>query len=104
LNIISHSGAVNSEFEQLYSKGTAIYGCTKSEFTGANLRFGILQIVIIQFILPKFFGPHNEQERWWFKIKMLPKANSHSTQDALLPLNEAPGENSCYQEQAQALL
>jgi hypothetical protein len=40
-NIISHSWAVNSEFGQLYSKATAKYGCTKSELTGANQRFGI---------------------------------------------------------------
>jgi hypothetical protein len=42
-------------------------------------------------ILAKFFHAHNEHEAWWFKLKILPKSNSHPTQDVLLPLDEAPG-------------
>jgi hypothetical protein len=50
-SIIYHSGAANSDFWQLSSKGTAIHGCTKSELTGASLWFGILLFVSMQNIL-----------------------------------------------------
>jgi hypothetical protein len=45
-------------------------------------------------ILDKFFHAHDEHETWWFKLKILPRLNSHPTQDVLLPLDEAPGEYS----------
>jgi hypothetical protein len=40
----------------------------------------------------KFFHAHDEHKAWWFKIKITPKAKSHSTDDALSPLDECPGE------------
>jgi hypothetical protein len=43
-------------------------------------------------ILAKFFHAHDGHEAWWFKLKIVPKLNSHPTQDVLSPLNEAPGE------------
>jgi hypothetical protein len=52
----------------------------------------VVQIGIMQSILAKFLHAHNEYEAWWFKIQILPKANSHPTQDVLSPLDEAPGE------------
>jgi hypothetical protein len=43
-------------------------------------------------ILAKFFHAHDGHEAWWFKLKIIPKLNSHPTQDVLSPLDEAPGE------------
>jgi hypothetical protein len=45
----------------------------------------------MQSILGKFLWAHDKHEAWWFKHKILPKSDSHSTKDALLPLDEAPG-------------
>jgi hypothetical protein len=48
----------------------------------------------MQSILAKFLRAHDGHEAWWFKLKILPKVDSHSTKDALSPLDEAPGEYS----------
>jgi hypothetical protein len=39
-------------------------------------------------ILAKFLRAHQHHEAWWFKIKIVPKADSN----ALSPPDEAPGE------------
>jgi hypothetical protein len=65
----------------LYSNATATNGCTKSELTGANERFGI-------------FRANDEHKAWWFKIKIMPKAKSCSIDDALSSLDECPVEYS----------
>jgi hypothetical protein len=42
MKAISNSGAANLVFEQLYSNGTAIHGCTKNELGGSIFRgFGL---------------------------------------------------------------
>jgi hypothetical protein len=44
-------------------------------------------------ILADFFRAHHQHEAWWYKIKITPKVASHSTNDALLPQDEAPDEH-----------
>jgi hypothetical protein len=39
-------------------------------------------------ILAKFLRTHQQHEAWWFKIKIVPNADSNAT----LSLDEAPGE------------
>jgi hypothetical protein len=43
-------------------------------------------------ILANFFRAHHQHQAWWYKLKITPQVASHSTKDALLPLDEAPGE------------
>jgi hypothetical protein len=81
----------NSEPRQLRSKATATYGCTKSELTGAIEQFGILLLKMIESILVKFFRAHDEQEAWWFKVKITPKSTLRCSDDALSALDECPG-------------
>jgi hypothetical protein len=44
-------------------------------------------------ILADFFRAHHQHEAWWYKIKITPKVASHSSNDALLPQDEAPDEH-----------
>jgi hypothetical protein len=51
-------------------------------------RFGISLLVIMKNILAKFLRAHQQHEAWWFKIKIVPNADSNEAS----PLDEAPGE------------
>jgi hypothetical protein len=51
-------------------------------------RFGISLLVIMENILAKFLRAHQQHEAWWFKIKIIPNADSNEA----WPLDEAPGE------------
>jgi hypothetical protein len=69
----------------LYSIGNTTYDCTNSESGGAeatvwNLAFSDS--------LSKFLRAHQQYKSWWFKIKIVPNADSNVTS----PLDEAPGE------------
>ena len=46
----------------------------------------------MDFILAAFFREHHQHEAWWYLIKITPKVDSHSTNYAMLPTDEAPGE------------
>jgi hypothetical protein len=39
-------------------------------------------------ILAKFLRAHQQHKAWWFKLKIIPKADSNASS----PLDEAPGE------------
>ena len=43
-------------------------------------------------ILAAVFREHHHHEAWWHMLKVTPKVASHSTKDARIAPNEAPGE------------
>jgi hypothetical protein len=47
----------------------------------------------MQSILATFFYAHQNQEAWWYKIKISTKVTIESTNDDLLPPDEAPGQH-----------
>jgi hypothetical protein len=42
--------------------------------------------------LAAFFHAHQNQEAWWYNLKITPKLALHTANDALLPPDEAPGQ------------
>ena len=41
--------------------------------------------------LATVFREHHQHEAWWHMLKVTPKVASHSTKDAMLEPDEAPG-------------
>jgi hypothetical protein len=64
-NIITHTWAVNFDFEESCSNARAVYDCRKSESAGANKRLRILLFLNMQFILAKFFRQYEPHDAWW---------------------------------------
>ena len=44
-------------------------------------------------ILAAFFCEHREHDAWWYKIKIKPETPADSTNEALFPSDEAPGQH-----------
>jgi hypothetical protein len=44
-------------------------------------------------ILAQFFREHNQHAAWWYKMKIKPELPLESTNNVLLPPDEAPGEH-----------
>ena len=46
----------------------------------------------MDFILATFLREHENHDAWWYRLKIVPKAPSNSTDDALSPIDDCPGE------------
>ena len=76
----------------VYSKGIPVSAAEIQtlEVLSYDTNFGFLKM---ESILATFFHEHHQHEAWWYKIKMTLKMASHSTKDAMLASDEAPGQH-----------